>query len=83
MAKKLQKKRTKTPAFRNAKVITPVIPAQKIAPETGFTTKVPGKTTLVLTEAEKFTYVKYDIKRSLIIGAGIFALMAILYFFLR
>jgi hypothetical protein len=42
-----------------------------------------NKTTLEIAEAQRYKNIKGDLKRSLILGVAIFALMFIIYFVLR
>jgi hypothetical protein len=82
MTKKLQKRRIKTQVFRQANILSSAIPKQKVTAETRFTNNVSAKTPYLLSESKNFEYIKYDLKRSLVIAAALLALLVILYFFL-
>ena len=84
MPKKLQGRKTrhqsitpKNPASQS--IIESNQPKEIVSPDD----KIFSKASSAITEAERYKYVKGDLKRSLIVGAAMFALMVILYFVIR
>ena len=81
MAKKLQRRKTRhqsiTPKNPTSQSIMELNkPKEIVSPDD----KIFSKASSAITEAERYRYVKGDLKRSLIVGAAMFALMLILYF---
>ncbi len=84
MAKKLQRRKTTHPSINqvtafNQSGVTPNSAVEAAIPAGGTLKKASD----TLNGADKYQSVKNDLKLSLIVGAGIFALMAILYFVLH
>jgi hypothetical protein len=82
MARKLQKRKTRNQTPVRLNTTPPNAIGTGTAAKAAFPVEISTKTATQLSENENLQYIKSDLKRSLIIAAGIFALMAILYFFL-